>query len=199
MRGSSVRFWWEKGCMTCVSGGRNTFTVSSHNLRGNIDRASIMLPTWQQSRSQTIFQTLPKAEGSDWFSEQHFLSHGAWFMHKKYHNHILHSGLELSNGLDCYGSQKLRQLRVRTYSTSNLAQTTITHVICNLIQALKSENNLVPCGKSHSKHQTTHVRGSWHETSIHTLFYNVDTCRPGHTHALPGLFRIMHTLSPLNI
>ena len=118
---------------------------------------------------------------------------------KKYHNRILHSGLELSNGLDCYGSQKLRQLRVRTYSTSSLAQTTITHVICNLIQALKSENNLVPCGKSHSKHQTTHVRGSWHETSIHTLFYNVDTCRPGHTHALPGLFRIMHTLSPLNI
>ena len=58
------------------------------------------------------------------------------------HNHILHSGLELSNGLDCYGSQKLRQLRVRAYSVSNLAQTTIAyimHVICNLIQVLKSE------------------------------------------------------------
>ena len=39
MRGSSVRFWWVKGSMTCVSEGRNTFTVSSHNLRGNNNHA----------------------------------------------------------------------------------------------------------------------------------------------------------------
>ena len=101
MRGSSVRFWWVKGCMTCVSGGRNTFTVSSHNLWGSINHASIMLPTRQESRSQTIFQTLLKSGKALVFQATFLVTWGIVYALKNiYHNCILHSGLELSNSLD---------------------------------------------------------------------------------------------------
>ena len=115
-------------------------------------------------------------------------------MHKKYHNH---SGLELSNGLYCYGSQKLRQLRVRVYSTSNLVQTTIAyimHVICNLIQALKSER----ITSSHvARKVTQNTRPHmWEDLGMKLVsMHYFTTYTPAGpsiaTRALPGLFWIM--------